>query len=317
VTLDVRPFEDSDVEAAGRLLAARHAEHRRHEPLLAARFEDPAAAAAEVAAAWTTEGASGAAATRDGELVGYLIGAPKASPSWGANVWVESAGVAAADGETVRELYAVAADRWVGEGRVAHYALVPSHDARLIDGFFRLAFGLQHVHGVREPLSGGADATVRRAQHDDVPVLADLDLVLLDHQARSPVYSSGVPFTREEALVDAEDSIDSTEYIVFVAEREGRVVASSVGCALTVSSAHTGPARPDDAGFLGFAAVLPEARGSGAGRSVGDAVLAWAGDAGYHSVVTDWRSTNIQSSRAWTGLGFRPTFFRLHRLVGH
>jgi hypothetical protein len=46
-------------------------------------------------------------------------------------------------------------------------------------------------------------------------------------------------------------------------------------------------------------------------------VLAWAGDAGYHSVVTDWRSTNIQSSRAWTGLGFRPTFFRLHRLVGH
>ena len=66
------------------------------------------------------------------------------------------------------------------------------------------------------------------------------------------MYASGVSFTREEALADAEDSIDSTEYVVFVAEREVSVVASSVGCALTVSSAHNGPARPDDAGFSGL-----------------------------------------------------------------
>jgi GNAT superfamily N-acetyltransferase len=95
------------------------------------------------------------------------------------------------------------------------------------------------------------------------------------------------------------------------------VVGSSVGCALTKSSAHKGLARPDNAGFLGFAAVLPEARGTGAGRAVGEAVLGWAGEAGYRSVVTDWRVTNLLSSRAWPALGFRPTFFRLHRLVGH
>ena len=85
--------------------------------------------------------------------------------------------------EIVRDLYGVAAARWVDEGRTAHYALVPSHDTALVDAFFRLAFGLQHVHGVREPLTGFVDATVRRARHDDVPVLAELDLVLLDHQA--------------------------------------------------------------------------------------------------------------------------------------
>ena len=75
--------------------------------------------------------------------------------------------------------------------------------------------------------------------------------------------------------------------------------------------------RPEKAAFLGFAAVLPEARGLGAGRALGEAVLAWAHDAGYPVVATDWRATNLLSSRAWTALGFVPTFHRLHRLIGY
>jgi GNAT superfamily N-acetyltransferase len=317
VTLNVRQFEDSDVDAAGRLLAARHVEHRRHERLLDARFEDDKEATAEVAAAWSADDASGAVATEGGRLVGYLIGAPKTSPTWGPNVWVESAGVAVQVGETARDLYAVAAARWVDEGRLAHYALVPSHDAELVDAFFRLAFGLQHVHGVREPRGGFADPTVRRARQDDVPIFATLDLELSTHQSRSPVFSSGPTFTHEEALADAKESIDDPDNAIFVVERDGRVVGASGACALTKSSSHTGLARPDEAGFLGFAAVLPEARGTGAGRAVGDAVIDWSAQVGYRSVVTDWRATNLLSSRAWPRLGFRPTFFRMHRLVGH
>ena len=30
-----------------------------------------------------------------------------------------------------------------------------------------------------------------------------------------------------------------------------------------------------------------------------------------------WRETNLLSSRAWRGLGYRDTFTRVHRLVGH
>jgi GNAT superfamily N-acetyltransferase len=155
---------------------------------------------------------------------------------------VESAGVAVEDAETARDLYGVAAARWVHQGRSAHYALVPNHDA---------------------------------------------------------------------ALVDAPDMA------TFVVERDGRVVGASVGCALTRSRSHAGLARPDDAGFLGFAAVLPEARGTGAGRAVGEAVIDWSARQGYRSVVTDWRATNLMSSRTWPRLGFRPTCLRLHRLVGH
>ena len=63
--------------------------------------------------------------------------------------------------------------------------------------------------------------------------------------------------------------------------------------------------------------MLPEARGLGAGRALGEAVSAWAADEGYPSIVTDWRETNLLSSRAWRGLGYRDTFTRVHRLVGH
>jgi GNAT superfamily N-acetyltransferase len=317
VTLDVRPFADDDVEAAGRLLAARHVEHRRHEALLDPSFEDAEAATAEVAAVWATDDASGAVAVRDGQTVGYLLGAPKPDATWGANVWVEAAGVAVQDAETALDMYAVAADPWVAAGRLAHYVLVPSHDAALIDAFFRLGFGLQHVLAIREPLTGFADPTVRRAREDDVSVLASLDFVLPAHQGGSPVFSSGPTFTREEALADAAESVADPDLAMFVVERDGRVVGTAVGCALTKSGAHVGPARPDEAGFLGFAAVLPESRGSGAGRAVGNAVLAWSAEQGYRSVVADWRSANLLASRAWSRLGFRPTFLRLHRLVGH
>ena len=95
------------------------------------------------------------------------------------------------------------------------------------------------------------------------------------------------------------------------------MVGSAVGCRLEQSGQPRGPARPDEAGFLGFAAVLPEARGLGAGRALGEAVLDWSREEGHACVVTDWRATNLLSSRAWPALGFRPTYLRLHRLLGY
>jgi GNAT superfamily N-acetyltransferase len=317
VTLDVRPFVHGDIEAAGRLLAARHGEHRRHEALLDARFEDAEAATAEVAAVWSTEGSSGAFALCDGKPAGYLLGAPKPDATWGANVWVEAAGLAVAEAEAARELYGLAAARWVDEGRMAHYALVPSHDTALVEAFFRLCFGLQHVHAIREPLTGFADPTVRRAGPEDVPSIAMAALELDAHQRSSPVFSSRPASAYDEAVQEVTEDLDNPEFAIFVAERAGHVAGVSEGCALTKSASHAGPARPDSAGFLSFAAVRPEWRGTGAGRAVGDAVLAWSADVGFSSVVTDWRATNLLSSRAWPRLGFRPTFLRLHRLVGH
>jgi GNAT superfamily N-acetyltransferase len=316
----VRPFDEADLPAAAGLLAQRHKAHRMRHPLLPADFEDEQLALVEVTAVWETESASGTVMVEGNEITGYLLGAPKPSPVWGPNIWVESGGHAVREPEHIRDLYAAAATKWVDDGRIAHYTLVPD-DLELIDAWFRLGFGSQHAHAIRPapdgPLPQRPDLLVRRGSRDDIPVLAELDLALPQHQGLSPVFSAGEVPTLEEALADWEESIDDPDFATFVAEYNGQVIGSSVGCSLDKSSTHNGLARPDNAGFLGFAAVLPSARGLGAGRALGEVVLHWSAETGYTSVVTDWRVTNLLSSRTWPRLGFQQTFHRLHRLIGY
>ena len=304
------------------LLADRHRAHRAAETLLDPRWSDAATTREHLAGLLADPTSSGAVAVSDGQPVAYVLAQAKDAGTWGENVWVESAGIARgeADAELVRDLYAAAAQQWVDAGRTAHYVLVPSHDGVLVDAFFRLGFGLQHVHAIRRPAPAGPlpdGVRVRRAQRADVPVLARLDRELPLHQGRSPVFSSGHLPTEAEALEDWQESFDDERFTTFVAELDGEVVGSAIACDLELSSLHRGPALVGGAGFLGFAAVLPHARGRGAGRALGEAVLGWSATRGDDAVVTDWRATNLQSSRAWTALGFRPTFYRLHRLVGH
>ncbi|MER7460016.1 GNAT family N-acetyltransferase [Micromonospora sp. NPDC126480] len=318
---ELRPFTAEDLAACGALLADRHRRHRAAQPLLPARFEDATGALAELTAAYETPDASGAVAYRAGVPVGFVLGAPKPSPVWGPNIWVEAAGLAATDPEVMRDLYAVAAARWVDEGRTAHYVVVPAHDAELLRAWFRLGFGQQHAHAIRPATPPGtatpAGLSVRRATPADVPALARLDIELPRHQGRSPTFSAGPVGTLEESVAEWTADVDNPAYATFVAESRGRVIGSAVGCALEMSSGHLSLARPDNAGFLGFAAVLPEARGAGAGRALGTAVIDWAGSVGFDTVVTDWRVTNLLSSRAWPALGFTETFLRLHRLIGY
>ncbi|MGW0432337.1 N-acetyltransferase family protein [Micromonospora sp. NPDC003197] len=323
--VEVRPFEAADLAACGTLLAERHRRHRIAEPLLSPRFEDVDVAVAELTTAFETAEASGAVAFRAGELVGFVLGAPKSSPLWGPNIWVEAAGQATIDAEVMRDLYAFAAARWVDEGRTAHYVMVPAYDVELVHAWFRLGFGQQHAHAIRpasRPVSSSATTrasrlSVRRAIRADIPALAQLDLELPMHQGLSPTFSSGRIGTVEENLTAWAEDFDDDGYATFVVEHDGKVVGSAIGCALEKSSTHLGPARPDNAGFLGFAAVFPQARGAGAGRALGEAVIDWAVDSGFDSVVTDWRVTNLLSSRTWPKLGFTETFLRLHRLIGY
>ncbi|WP_084557255.1 GNAT family N-acetyltransferase [Hamadaea tsunoensis] len=316
--IQVRSFTADDIDAAAGLLAARHRAHRRTAPLLSPSFEDPSVAAQAVAAAFAQPDASGAFGVRDGQPAGFVLGAPKGSELWGPNVWVESAGHACTDPEDLRDLYAVAAQRWVDEGRTAHYALAPA-DPALLNSWYRLGFGQQHAHGIRDTAVEvtPSKVAVRPAVRADIPLLAQLDLELPHHQGRSPVFSAGSTPDLQEALDEWESDFDDPEYAVFVAEHEGAVIGSAIGCALSKSGSHTALARTENAGFLGFAAVLPAARGLGAGRALGETVCVWARDAGFTSVVTDWRVTNLLSSRAWPALGFEETFIRVHRVVGY
>ena len=317
--LEIVPFSEDHIDAAAALLAQRHERHREAEPLLPEAFEDPARTREELVAAWGADDAAGAAAVSDGALVGYLVGAPRDAETWGENTWVELAGHAVEEPEIVRDLYRAAAARWVGEGRKRHYALVPAYDAALVDAWFRLGFGQQQAHAVQE--TGPREIAIPDGfeigppSADDVDRLLAVDLALPSHQRESPVFSDRPLPTERELRDEWAKSLAGTEEKILIGYDRGRPVACWGLAPAELSSHHTGLSRPARASYLGFAATLPETRGSGIGVALTEASLAWAAEEGYGSMVTDWRVTNLLASRFWPRRGFRETFLRLYRSI--
>ena len=313
--LTIQPFSEDHLAGAAALLAERHARHREVEPGLPADVDFRA----EIEALWAAEERSGAVASRDGELVGYLIGVHRQDLTWGPNIWVENAGHAVRDPETVRDLYAFLAADWVERGFTHHYAIVPATNKALVDAWFRLSFGAQHASAIQETpqdiVAPPAGVVVRRATADDVDAVVRLDLELPGHQRLAPVFSTAPPYTEEESRVDFLEEVDAPEQAILLADVDDRVVSMLVMVDVSKSSMHTGLARPERAAFLGFAATLPEARGTGAGVALTNAGLAWAREQGYPVTVVDWRETNLLASRFWPRRGFRRTFLRLYRSI--
>jgi ribosomal protein S18 acetylase RimI-like enzyme len=318
--LEIQPFANDHLEAAAELLAARHARHRAAEPLLSPRWSEPTAAGEELKRVWSAANASGAVAFRDGRMVGYLVGAPREDPVWGDNIWVEAPGHAVEEAEDVRDLYGYVAGRWVAEGRPRHSALVPASERELLGAWWRLSFGKQHAHGVRE-VPAKTEPTVpdgfeiRDPDPGEIEALIDIDLALPEHQRRSPVFGGGRAYSREDSRAEWLETLAAGNEKILIGANQGRAVACWALVSTERSGEHRGLLAPDDACFLGFAATLPESRGSGIGVALTDAALAWAADEGYGSMITDWRETNLLSSRFWPRRGFRTTFFRLYRSI--
>ena len=128
--VEIRPFADEHLDGAAVLLSERHTAHRRVEPLLPIvdDFRTP------IEGEWDPEGAGGAVALSDGDVVGYLIG-QRRDDAVGPHIWTHIAGLAVHEPELAHDLYAVAADRWVEEGVTRHFVFVPA-TRDLIDPWF-------------------------------------------------------------------------------------------------------------------------------------------------------------------------------------
>ena len=310
----IETFSEGHLGDAARLLEERHRRHRTLEPLL----REQADFRAEVESLWGREGASGAVALRDGRVVGYLLGAPR-DDSWGPNIWVEVAGHAVEETEDARDLYAAAAEQWVEQGRSRHYVLVPADEA-LVDAWFRVGFGIQHAAGIQE-VPADIDVAVpdgfeiRRPQESEIEALFEVSVALPTHQRRSPVFSELPIPTEEEERQEWLETLAHDDEHVLIGYHGDRPAACWSVTSIEHSREHNGLARPERAAFIGFAATLPDSRGSGIGVALTDACFAWATEHDYPTMVTDWRETNLLASRFWPRRGFRRTFLRLYRSI--
>ena len=150
-------------------------------------------------------GASGAVATRAGSPSATSSAAAR-DETWGPNVWVEAAGhaVERARGRA-RSLRARrgALDRGRPELRTTRSCRL--NESALVDAWFRVGFGHQHVHALREaPGDTGhgvvpPGVVIRRPRRDDIDALADARARPPAHQQLSPVFSAAPPPSLEEA----------------------------------------------------------------------------------------------------------------------
>jgi GNAT superfamily N-acetyltransferase len=302
--LEVVPFADEHLDAAAELLAARHARHREAEPLL----PDDLDFRAEVEREWGREGASGVFA---GD--GYLIAAPAAvgGASW-MRVFVAGQALAG-DRERMRDLYAAAAQRWVDEGHTKHAVFVPSHDAELVDAWFRLSFGASGVLALRgtafeEDFDG--DVEIRPGTQNDLAEMARLDVEMAGAMRPAPSFSDTPVQTVEEVEAEWRDDPDENAFELFVAERDGRIVGHIV-----LYRRPPDVRVPRNSIDLAAASTEPEARGTGVGRALTAHVIGWAREHGHPVMTTDWRMTNLWASRFWPKRGFRVAFLRLYRSI--
>jgi GNAT superfamily N-acetyltransferase len=299
------PFEAEHVPGAAKLLAERHAAHRRAEPLLPAIEDFEPYVAAEL------QGGSGAVALRGDEVVGYLVGQQEESQV-GRVLRSGHAGHAATEPELTRDLYAAAAERWVNEGLVRHNVFVPMLDD-LIEPWFRLSFGgsaIQALLAVPERATCDQAAGVRPSTPADLVDAARLHAVQEEHLTRSPSFG-GVALSSQSELEDEwSDTWTNEHFVHFVAERGGRIVGHTLLYR-----------RPPDMrvpqGSIDLAGCTTDLdiRGTGLGVALTNYVIGWAAENGIKTMSTDWRLTNLVASRFWPARGFRAVFIRVYRSI--
>ncbi len=306
--MDIVAFTDDHVDGAAAVLAERHAAHLAVERLL----PRPTDFREQVEKA--REDATGAAAIEDGEVVGYLLG-PRREDGIGEHVWIASAGHAVRDPEVIRDLYAVAAERWVEDGLTRHFVYVPAM-RELVEPWLRLSFGISAAQAAMEtrpaaPAAAGTSITVRPSTPEDTPVAAAYDRQLQLHLRESPSFG-GLPVQSDQDVLDEwREDEGNPKYTHFVAEQDGRIVGH-----LLLYRRPGGDLRvPPESIDLANALTEARARGSGAMVALTEHAIGWAHEHGYKILITDWRMTNLLASRFWPRRGFRETFLRLYRSI--
>jgi ribosomal protein S18 acetylase RimI-like enzyme len=329
--LHLIPFVDEHLPAAAELLALRHRAHRAAAPLLPARFAEPAAALAALEAAWRKAGTTGVAAFAGERLAGFMLGTAKDDALRGRHAWIPLAGHGLApDAEAGlgQDLYAALAARWAGAGYFNHFVLVPATDRAALDAWFGLGFGQEQVHAFL-PLGSGAGnhasgapapgtpapagVEIRRASPDDLASLLDVADLISTHQALSPCFAAFLPEARLDWPEGWAELLADPKTDVWLALEAGRVLSFQAYVPAEPSDSNL--LEPEGCVLLEVAATRPEARGRRLNRLLTTHGLAAAEAAGYTCCLTDWRATNLLSSRFWPRQGFKPAVCRLSRRI--
>ena len=323
MVVQIIPFHNGLLTQAAELLARRHMNDRAALPELPARFEDPQVARKAIEATLNHEKVSGFAALDDDRLVAYLIGNRVIDSQWGRAAWIHSPGCAYANDfgvEIIRDLYACLGEIWVKAGVFYHAILIPITDESLVHAWFSLSFGIEQMHALLnlesfQPTEHNSTTQLEicRAKKGDRRRLADISDLIWATQVKSPVWGAMLPETVSETREGWAGLVDEENVTVWLGMREDETVG--------VQAYWPAPASdedlhiPDQCVHLSVAGTRKAYRNQGINTLLTNHGLRQARLQGYHHCETDWRSTNLLSSRFWPRRGFQPVAYRLARRI--
>jgi GNAT superfamily N-acetyltransferase len=164
---------------------------------------------------------------------------------------------------------------------------------------------------VRAASARVAGLVVRRATAEDVPALTALRLALLREEGKSPLFAHPRADAAARARQLSASQIAGIREAVFVAERQGSIVAMlrcvvSRGAPLVRGSRH---------GLLTSAYVRPSARRQGVLAALVKAAEEWCRSRGLRELRLHCTVENIGGNAAWTALGFTAAEVLLRREI--
>jgi ribosomal protein S18 acetylase RimI-like enzyme len=271
------------------------------------RLSDVAAVRAGIAAA--VERGPAVVALDGSAVVGFMIAPlPKVPGTGGSRMTVlHHAAWPAVARNAYRRMYEEIAGALVAAGCFEHSVLVPTDQQAVVDALFELQFGIDQIKGTRTlpGIVATPSNTIRAAHTDDLDRLLELFVELTQFHSRSPMLAPAmVDLARARAMLVQE--ISAQDHIVLVA-CDGDVIVGMIQAEADRLWAGTTT--------IGMNIVTEDARSTGVGTTMLDALCAEAANSGADRCAVGWDSANLVSDAFYRARGFIPVRYELHRTI--
>ena len=319
--MEIINFEEKHVSQAADVLAVQFARLLEKFPLLPDRITNPGIAKEFLLALLAKDESQGVVLLKGGRVRGYLLGLYGDNPFFGRHVIVPFGGMALEDQTALDELaalYCVAGKRWLKDGVLNHYLVMPALLDWLEAGF-SLSFGKEQVYAVASVADLHLEPTLpdgivmREVTPSDADGLYDCADWIAGHYNLAPVWEPVPAEYLAEIREGYAELAADPESSTWIALDGDRIVSF-----VMIHPEDAGPSNlfgvPELVHFS-VAATDKEYRGRGIGRALLSHVMKIACAQGYETMTTDWRTTNPSAAHHWPGFGFEPYAYRLLRRV--
>jgi GNAT superfamily N-acetyltransferase len=208
------------------------------------------------------------------------------------------------------ELASGALDRGVTD----HVVHVPIGDSTIEAAWVALGFGRINAVAVRDltPINRPpvSKLRIRQATSDELDIVERLIDEEAVFHAASPMFR---PYVRDATVTAVRaqlaEALRREDHAFLIARHH----AIDVGV-ISVEPGLGSPLYvPDGSVYIAATAVLPTARGIGAGAAMVNEAFAWAQEHGYSAACLHFATANATSTSFWTGVGFTPVMAHLRR----